>query len=142
MENEKRILSFGDCGWGSFEYGDFHGSISYLEDTPMDILDAILEYVEAKRAVAVYVEEEGSNWTLVISNWDVYIISEREKPRLYSLDVNLGAFMKQLVKDCEDQKEQIVHWDCDPEMEKEEVEKRRAMLKEKVEKCREYLEKY
>lgn len=71
-------------GWCEFHLGDFIGHPSYVTDVPMDILTAFEEYIcTNKMSTSVSFDEEGSYFYLVLTPYDIYIISEREETILY-----------------------------------------------------------
>ena len=90
-------------GWCNFELGDFKGFPSYLTDVPIDLLDAFLDYHAKGYGVAVF-DEEGSYFTLVMSayNWGVYIIEEKDYPKLHNLcDFDVEDLEEELINDIE-----------------------------------------
>ena len=74
-------------GWCEFHLGDFIGHPSYTTDVPMDILNAFEEYIcTNNRCVSVAFDEEGSDFYLILTPYDIYIISEREETLLHHYD--------------------------------------------------------
>lgn len=89
-------------GWSTFKLGDFEGTPSYLTDVPLDLLDAFLDYHYKGMGMAWF-DEEGTEFTLVINPYSLFIIAERdENPVLYDFsELNVSDLEKELIKDIE-----------------------------------------
>lgn len=96
------MISNPQYGWCNFKLGNFEGTPSYLTDVPLDLLDAFLDYHRTGMGIAWF-DEEGSEFTLVINPYSLFIIAERdEKPTLYDFsELNIGDLEKELVNDIE-----------------------------------------
>ena len=60
-------------GWCNFKLGDFEGTPSYITNTPIDLLDAFIDYYTRGYGLA-YFDEEGSEFTLLLTWYGVYIL--------------------------------------------------------------------
>ena len=108
-------------GWCEFTIGDFHGTPSYLTNVPVDLLQAFLDYKTKGQGIAWF-DEEGTEFTLVLNPYSMYIIAENEEgvARLYDFsEVNIDNLIKELINDIESN---LVGWsmfycDCDDEEE-------------------------
>ena len=89
-------------GWSTFKLGDFEGTPSYLTDVPLDLLDAFLDYHYKGMGMAWF-DEEGTEFTLVINPYSLFIIAERdENPTLYDFsELNVSDLEKELIEDIE-----------------------------------------
>ena len=89
-------------GWSTFKLGDFEGTPSYLTDVPLDLLDAFLDYHYKGMGMAWF-DEEGTEFTLVINPYSLFIIAERdENPTLHDFsELNVSDLEKELIEDIE-----------------------------------------
>ena len=89
-------------GWCDFKLGSFQGTPSYLTDVPFDLLNAFINRHYGKSA-AVFFDEEGTEFTLVINYHSMFIIEERkEKPILHDFSfININELEKELINDIE-----------------------------------------
>ena len=89
-------------GWSTFKLGDFEGTPSYLTDVSLDLLDAFLDYHYKGMGMAWF-DEEGTEFTLVINPYSLFIIAERdENPTLYDFsELNVSDLEKELIEDIE-----------------------------------------
>lgn len=89
-------------GWCNFKLGDFEDTPSYLTDMPSDLLDAFLDYYNKGMGMAWF-DEEGTEFTLVINPYSLFIIAEREEtPVLYDFSkMNVSDLGKELIEDIE-----------------------------------------
>ena len=63
-------------GWSNFDLKTFHGTPSYLTDVPVDLLNAFIQYHLTGTGVAWF-DEEGAEFTLVITPHSLFIIEEK-----------------------------------------------------------------
>lgn len=89
------------CGWCEFHMGDFTGNPSYLTDVPIELLEAFLNYKLTGRAM-VWFDEEGSEFTLVMNPYSIFIIEEKEESVLHDIDRPAGELLEELLSDVED----------------------------------------
>lgn len=129
------MISNPNCGWYDFDLGTFHGTPSYLTDVPVDLLNAFIQYRSTGTGIAWF-DEEGTEFTLVIAPYSLFVIEEKDEPILHDFsEMNIDNLEKELVEDIErdlvgwsefitsdDREEVIVHRD--------EIRNKIAMLKE------------
>lgn len=129
------MISKPDYGWCDFDLGIFHGTPSYLTDVPIDLLNAFIQYHTTGAGIAWF-DEEGTEFTLVITPYSLFIIEEKDEPVLRDFsELNIDNLEKELIEDIErdlvgwsefitgdDREEVIVHRD--------EIRNKIAMLKE------------
>ena len=95
-------------GWCNFvllndEYVPFMGTPSYLTNVPVDLLQAFLDYKTTSQGM-VWFDEEGSEFTLVLNPYSMFIISEDEEgeDRLYNFsELSIDNLIKELIQDIE-----------------------------------------
>ena len=69
-------------GWCDFDLRDFHGHPSYLTDVPVDLLQAFID-LHTKGCGVVWFDEEGTEFSLVLTPYSIFIIEERDKVVLH-----------------------------------------------------------
>ena len=95
----KQMLSNPKTGWCEFEIGNFKGTPSYLTNVPVDLLTAFIDYYK-KGIGAVFFDEEGSEFNLLLSNYSVYIVYCENKTTLYEFpDVDIDNLANELITD-------------------------------------------
>ena len=97
------MLSPPTAGWCKLRIGDFVGIPSYITDVPVDLLTAFIDYYK-KGASAALFDEEGSEFTLVLSNAFVYVIYHTQdcKSIFYEFpDIFINDLAKELITDIE-----------------------------------------
>jgi hypothetical protein len=88
-------------GWCHFQIGDFSRTVSYLTDVPLDLLEAFT-YLYNKGAGAVYFDEEGNDFTLLLTPNSVYIVEEQFIPVLHKFDnIDTNELTRELIADIE-----------------------------------------
>ena len=88
-------------GWCDFELRKFKGSPSYLTDVPVDLLDAFIGYYTNGMGMAWF-DEEGTEFTLVINPYSLYIIEEKEKSILHDFsEMIIEKLARELIDDIE-----------------------------------------
>ena len=132
------MISNPHAGWCDFKLGDFEGSPSYLTDVPVDLLNAFIEYHEKGTGIAWF-DEEGSEFTLVINPYAVYIIEEEEDAVLYDLSNLIVTDIEiELISDIEKDFEKWVLEFVISDKEKE-VNEHREEISEKLKKLKCYI---
>ena len=123
-----------NCGWCSFDLGTFHGTPSYLTDVPVDLLNAFIQYHVTGVGIAWF-DEEGTEFTLVITPYSLFIIEEKNESVLHDFsEINIDNLEKELIEDIEkdligwsefitnDNREEVI-------MHRDEIRNKIAMLK-------------
>lgn len=88
-------------GWCNFKLGTFEGTPSYLTDVPIDLLIAFIDY-HAKGCGIAWFDEEGTEFSLVITPYSLFIIREKDKPALYDFsETKIDNLEKELIEDIE-----------------------------------------
>lgn len=69
-------------GWCNFELRTFEGIPSYLTDVPVDLLEAFID-LHTKGTGIAWFDEEGTEFTLVLTPYSLFIIEEKDRPVLH-----------------------------------------------------------
>lgn len=89
-------------GWCNFKLRTFEGTPSYITDVPIDLLTAFIDY-HTKGCGITWFDEEGTEFSLVITPYSLFIIEERDKePVLHDFsEMKIENLEKELIKDIE-----------------------------------------
>lgn len=95
-------------GWCDFMLSDekdnlFVGTPSYTTNVPVNLLQAFLYYKINGQGMAWF-DEEGTEFTLVLNPYSMFIIAENEdgEGRLYDFsELNIDNLIKELIQDIE-----------------------------------------
>ena len=95
-------------GWCNFDLKSFHGTPSYLTNVPIDLLNAFIQYRATGVGIAWF-DEEGAEFTLVITPYSLFIIEEKDKPILHDFSniIEKAELEKELILDIE---KDLVGW--------------------------------
>lgn len=95
------MISNPKYGWCDFDLKSFHGSPSYLTDVPVDLLNVFIQYRSTGTGIAWF-DEEGTEFTLVITPYSLFIIEEKDEPVLHDFsEMNIDNLEKELIEDIE-----------------------------------------
>lgn len=88
-------------GWCDFKLGGFEGTPSYLTDVPIDLLNMLIDY-RTKGHGMVWFDEEGTEFTLVLTPYSLFIIEEKDSSVLHDFsEMNIDNLEKELIDDIE-----------------------------------------
>lgn len=88
-------------GWSNFDLRVFHGTPSYLTDVPVDLLNVFIQYHITGTGMAWF-DEEGTEFTLVITPYSLFVIEEKDKPVLHDFsEMKINNVEKELIEDIE-----------------------------------------
>lgn len=93
-------------GWCNFDLENFHRKINYSIDFPFDLLDCIIQYIKTGCS-SYWFNEKEKNFTLVLTPYNIYIISEKDNSYLYKFNINIENLIKEIINDIE---ENIDNW--------------------------------
>lgn len=97
-------------GWCDFKLGDFTGHPSYLTNVPVDLLRGFVELFSIGTS-SVFFDEEGTEFTLVMTPYSIYIIEEKDSPHLIDLsELNPKEIAKELIVDIRENFIKWCHW--------------------------------
>ena len=95
------MISNPEHGWCDFDLGDFHGTPSYITNVPVDLLQAFSDAIHNGYGMAWF-NEEGSEFTLVITPYSLFIIEENEEGEAFLhdfSDLNISELAQEVVTD-------------------------------------------
>lgn len=131
------ILGEPNNGWVHFELGKFSGSMSYMTDVPFDILNNLVRHFIDGDVFAVSFDEEGSRFTLIADCYNTYVISVRDKFRLYHTDIDSIELANKLILSIETNIDGWANWLCyDTEID---VQYRKRRILEIIKELRVYI---
>lgn len=88
-------------GWCDFKLRTFEGTPSYLTNVPMNLLNAFIDYNTKGHGMAWF-DEEGTEFTLVITPYSLFIIEEIGEPVLHDFsEMKIENLEKELIADLE-----------------------------------------
>ncbi len=117
-------------GWCNFKLGTFEGTPSYLTDVPIDILTAFIDY-HNKGCGVIWFDEEGTEFTLVITPYSLFIIEEKEKPILHDFsEMKIVDLEKELIEDIEKDLYGWINFTTDDDL--EEVKQHENEIRQKL----------
>ena len=136
-------------GWCDFKIEDdnnnvFFGIPSYITNVPVDLLQSFLEYKINGQGMAWF-DEEGTEFTLVLNPYSMFIITENEdcEGRLYDFsELNIDNLIKELIQDIESDLDEWSMFDCDCNDEcddEEEIKTNRELIRNLICQLKEYL---
>ena len=130
-------------GWCDFMLSDekdnlFVGTPSYVTNVPVDLLQAFLDYKIKGQGIAWF-DEEGTEFTLVLNPYSMFVIAENERTELIDFSkVKIDDLIKELIQDIESG---LIGWSmfycecCD----KEEIKVNRELIRNLICQLKEYL---
>ena len=86
-------------GWCGVAIDDFRGNASYLTDVPFDFLYAFKQWIDNKTIPVIFCDEEGSEFRIIVEEFNTYIIHEREEAELKVVDITRKSFVETILKD-------------------------------------------
>ena len=88
-------------GWCNFKLRTFEGTPSYLTDVPINLLEAFIDY-HVKGSGIVWFDEDGTEFSLVITPYSLFIIEEKSEPVLHDFsEMRIENIEKELISDIE-----------------------------------------
>ena len=121
------MLSNPKFGWCNFDLCGFHATPSYLTDVPFDMTECLINYLIQKQSVCSF-DCERSDFKLVLSYEDAYIINSAEKVEVYKLDVHPLEIAQMFIEDIIRDIDGWVVWDCAFFHDEEDKEVRRSSI--------------
>lgn len=99
-------------GWCDFDFGDFYGHPSYLTDVPVDLLQAFIN-LHTKGSGMVWFDEEGTEFSLVLTPYSLFIIEEKDEPVLHDYsEIIISNLEKELIDDIKHNLGAWASFDC------------------------------
>lgn len=131
-------------GWCDFMLSDgkdnlFVGTPSYVTNVPVDLLQAFLDYKTKGQGIAWF-DEEGTEFTLVLNPYSMFVIAENEHTELIDFSkVKIDDLIKELIQDIESG---LIEWSmfyCDCWHDEEEIKVNRELIRNLICQLKEYL---
>lgn len=95
------MISNPNCGRCDFKLRTFEGRPSDITDVPVDFLNAFINYHNKGYGIICF-DEEGTEFTLVITLYSLFIIEERDKIILHDFsELKIENLEKELISDIE-----------------------------------------
>mgnify|MGYP007063240315 CR=1 FL=1 len=154
------MLTKPHAGWCKIKIGVMElGTVSYMTDVPMDLLNAFIQYLSENNCLnfGVQFDAEGYSFGLIEFNDTLYFIhnnTSESVPVLQEIAPSLSALCpdssrnmikrlaRELYYDIEDYFEDWIYWEADEKaMESEDTEKRRLILRDGLKTLKEKLNK-
>jgi len=113
MTKLNQILSKPTAGWSTFTLEDFTFGVSYLRDTPQEIIDALVGVIGRKEIRVVELDSEGEECLVVIYPYSgIYTIinrsdNDKQDNNIVTryFPINNVRLAKRIIEDIE------LHWD-------------------------------
>lgn len=117
-------------GWGTFKLGNFTGRLSDMEDVPVDLLQAFIDWHD-KGSGCAWIDEEGTEFTLLLTPCSMYMIVERDGVELIDLsELKIKEIEKELIDDIEND---LTGWaEFLPSKDEEEIKLHRDRIRTKL----------
>jgi len=105
------MLSEPEAGWATITIGDFVGSVSYLEDSAMNCLDALITLFQTNVNTSVTFDEEESECTIIFSHCETIIFRvENAGTNLHCVFNNAFYYAKEICNDVSKNLAKWVNW--------------------------------
>lgn len=117
-------------GWCNFKLRTFEGTPSYLTDVPVDLLMAFIDY-HVKGCGIAWFDEEGTEFSLVITPYSVFIIEEKDTTFLHDFsEMKIENIEKELIEDIEKDLYGWINFTIDDDL--EEVKQHENEIRQKL----------
>lgn len=103
------ILYGFDAGWCMFGLGNFNFACSYIRDTPLELIEGVLRFMDTKEPQLVTLDGEDMGFAYVMIDWVVTTVYKDKRHR-FRYKYSIEDFAKQLHKDIREKIDDIV---CD-----------------------------
>jgi len=131
------MISNPKYGWCNFKLGDFEGIPSYLTDVPIDTLNAFIDY-HTKGCGIAWFDEEGTEFSLVLTPYSIFIIEEKDKPTLHDFsEIAIESLEKELIEDIESDLYGWENFDTNDDL--EELKQHRIEILQKIAILKKYM---
>jgi hypothetical protein len=96
-------------GWCEFKLWDFNGNPSYMTDVPIDLMECFISYFKTGQGMAWF-DEEGSEFTLVLTPYSTYLIEDKEEAVLHVIELPVDEMAKELLEDLNKDSSEWLSW--------------------------------
>lgn len=104
--------------WCNVEIGNFKGNVSSTTDLSFDFLYAFRQWIDNKCIPIIVCDEEDSEFRIIVEEYKVYIIEERESLKLHTFYIEREKFVSTILRYIEnnlDDFANFVSYECDEE---------------------------
>ena len=110
------MLSTPSAGWADITIGSFSDRCSYIEDIPNLLLDAFITRARKRVPVAIEIDAEGYEYTIVLGTDVIHIISEIENDgsiiyKLTTPNVDFSDLAREMISDLRLDIDAGANWD-------------------------------
>ena len=121
-------------GWCDFEIGDFVGHPSYVTNVPVDLLEALRDYKYKGQGMAWF-DEEGTDFTLVLTPYSLYVVEEKDKAILHDFSkLKVDSLIDEAVASIESDLQAWIEFSAFDE--KKEIERNRETILDLIDQIR------
>ncbi|MDO4531819.1 MAG: hypothetical protein Q4C06_07555 [Bacillota bacterium] len=128
-------------GWTEIHIGDFEGLGSYIQDVPVEVMEASLAALKKAEPLKLHFDEEGSAFTLNADEKTVIVADGYYGPETYEEAISKKELILEI---CRDMEEYFSDWAAFSEeyayFEDEEAEEKQAFYEERETVLRSLLE--
>ena len=113
-------ISKPEYGWAAISFDNvksfnitthsFTSHCSYLTDVMYDLIEGMINYYNTITPTMIRFDEEGSNWTLILTFDKVFIISERNTTEIYETNDTIESVTKEIIENCNKYSDDWVNW--------------------------------
>lgn len=120
-------------GWTDILLGDFEGLGSYIQDVPVETMEASIRALKYDLPLELHFDEEGSEFTLTADETTRIVAQGYYGPEEYEVKLSKGELIQQILWDMEEYFEDWVEWPEEYQFfEDEEVQAKQAFYEERV----------
>ena len=149
-QEQKTVIELGrpDCGWSSLHLKDkngneFCGHLSYIDNVPEMLLHTFELFLENRWQIAVSFDEEGTEWTLIIDEYLIKILCERDTVSTHVLFISARELIAKILEDIHRDIDAWSEWDAygdTAEEYKQEAQENKATLLSMLESVKQKLQ--
>lgn len=142
IKERHNMFSKPKAGWCTFTIEDFEFPFSYIQNTPQDFIDQLINFLDNRTTFSILLNGEGpfcmlascGYWLYVITDYDDVPIKFRQENSNLSLlkfDINIKNLVQEFIDDIEKHEEDFADWNsfynCD-ELKKYDLSKLKIAL--------------
>ena len=94
-------------GWTDILLGDFEGLGSYIQDVPVEVMEASIAALKKEKPLELHFDEEGSEFTLTADESTKIVAQGYYGPETYEVKLSKMEIIREI---CEDMEEYFTDW--------------------------------
>lgn len=94
-------------GWTDILLGDFEGLGSYIQDVPVEVMEASIAALKKEMPLKLHFDEEGSEFTLTADESTKIVAQGYYGPETYEVKLSKMEIIREI---CEDMEEYFTDW--------------------------------